>query len=494
MFIGGIKLPKKQKSVGLNAILNAIKTSLSVVFPLITFPYASRVLGVLNLGKVDYAQSIENYFALLATLGITTYAVREGAKLRENKEKLTQFANEVFTLNVITAVFSYVIMFVLLAISFKLKEYRLLIILQSLSILFTTIGVDWINTIHEDFLLITVRSIVTHIVSMVVLFLFVRSPKDYYIYAMLTVLNNAIIGISNLYYTRRYTLIKFSFRPIIFQHLKSSIVFFANSLAVSIYVSADTTMLGWMAGDYYVGIYAVSVKIYNIIKTMLASLYIVAIPRLSFYAGNGKMDEFKKLYSRMLAYIVLLVLPCMAGLISISREAILIVSGEEFIAANLSLKILSLALIFAIFGGMVSNCLNVPIKRESVTMKATAISAIINIVLNIFFIPRLQQNGAAITTVISELVVILICAFSFKEWKSVLDFKVILKNMLHAFIGMISIFVLCYFISKINTIYTIISVFIKIIICVIVYGLELIILKNECAKEFINRIIKKKKR
>lgn len=479
---------KKQKSVGLNAILNMIKSGLLVFFPLVTFPYATRVLGVENIGKVNYSSSIVSYFTLFAALGITTYAVREGAKIRDDKDKLARFANEAFTLNAFTACCSYVLLFIVLIVSTKLRDYRLLILLQSLSIVFTTIGVDWLNTIHEDYLLITVRSIVTNLASILVLFLFVKEPNDYYIYAMLNVLTNAIIGISNLYYCRRYTKVRLCIDRRIFRHLKSSVVFFANSLAVSIYVSADTTMLGLISGDYFVGIYAVAVKVYNIIKTLLASLYVVAIPRLSYFVGNDRMDEFKKLYSRIIIILLLLLLPCMAGLISLSQEIILILSGTDYLNAVKPLQILSVGLIFAIFGGAVTNCLNIPLQREMVNMKATIISAITNIVLNLFFITYFQHNGAAFTTVISELIVFGFCALSFKEWKKVLEFRRVLKNLLHAFIGMISVFAICYIVSSCYTGSFMVSIIIKLLLCLFVYAFELIILRNEYAKYFLKKI------
>ena len=95
----------KEKSVFKNVLYNIIRVSLSVIFPLITFPYVSRVLTAENLGKVNYALSIENYFSLIAMLGINTYAVREGARKRSNKEDFNTFANEIFTVNVITTIF-----------------------------------------------------------------------------------------------------------------------------------------------------------------------------------------------------------------------------------------------------------------------------------------------------------------------------------------------------------------------------------------------------
>ena len=486
-------MQKKQKSVGKNAILNAIKAALSILFPIITFPYATRVLGVDNIGKVNYSASIVHYFQLIALLGISTYAVREGAKLRDNKKKLSAFSNEVFTLNVFTTLCAYVLMSVLLFISVQLRDYALLIILQSTSIIFITIGVDWLNTIYEDFLFITIRSIVTNILSMVILFVLVKKPEDYYIYAFLTVFTNIVIGISNIFYCRRYVKIHLVFDKTIFRHLRSSVIFFANSLAVTIYVSADTTMLGWMKGEYYVGIYAVAVKVYNIIKTILAALYVVTIPRLSYYAGNNQMESFKKLYSKLITYLSLIVLPCIAGLVCLSEDIVVILSGEEYIESVLALQILSIGLMFAVFGGVVTNCLNIPLKREMINLKATSISAVLNIVLNIFFIKYFYHNGAAITTVISELTVFLVCVLSYKGWKNIIDLRYVIKNIVHAVIGMILIFVICFCVSTFLHQGRIISVIIKIVLCCLCYAAELIIFRNECVSEILNKIIKKKK-
>ena len=76
----------KNKSLAKNAILNGIRNGLNLLFPLITFPYVSRVLQVEKLGEYNFANSVTSYFVLLAGLGISSYAVREGAKLREKKK------------------------------------------------------------------------------------------------------------------------------------------------------------------------------------------------------------------------------------------------------------------------------------------------------------------------------------------------------------------------------------------------------------------------
>ena len=165
----------KNKSIKLTALLNIIKTCMSIIFPLITFPYVSRILGVENLGKINYGLSIISYFSLIAALGINVYAIREGSKIKNNKAKINQFINEVFALNIITMSISYVGLFALLFFTKQLKSYSILILIQSLSIVFTTFGVDWINTIYEDYLAITIRTLLSYFLSLILLFVFVKT-------------------------------------------------------------------------------------------------------------------------------------------------------------------------------------------------------------------------------------------------------------------------------------------------------------------------------
>ena len=98
----GEDMKKKQKSIKINLIMNTIKTLMSLIFPLITFPYASRILGATGIGRVNYASSIVSYFSMFAALGISTYAVREGARIRDDKEKFSKFSREMLNINLCT--------------------------------------------------------------------------------------------------------------------------------------------------------------------------------------------------------------------------------------------------------------------------------------------------------------------------------------------------------------------------------------------------------
>ena len=478
---------KKYRSLGTNAVLNTIKSGMSILFPLITYPYAFRVLHASGMGKVDYANSIIGYFSLVAALGIGSYAVREGSKVRENRLELEKFVSQIFTINFLSTIFSYVVLILCAFFIPKLESHCYLILLLGLSIGFTTLGVEWINSIFEDYLYITIRSIVTHIITLILLFIIVRDEKDFYNYAFLTVLTNAIICIMNWYRCRKYLTIKLTFNIDWKRHLKPIILLFANNIAISIYVSADITMLGIMAGDAAVGLYSIAVKIYSVVKKLLNAMFSVTIPRISFHWGQGEIDKVREIFTKLLSNLLIVLLPASVGLMCISKEVILFMGGEEYLDSVLTLQILSVALIGAILGGAVTCCLNIPIGLEKYNLMATVISAGLNIAINAVVLPIWRQNGAAFSTVISEFFVLIFCIVTNKRFAEFINKKMLMTNVSHAVIGCISIVVITFSVHNIvnNDFVAMVS-----IICLsgLAYLCELIALKNEIAMLFIKKI------
>lgn len=431
-----------KKNIGNNAVLNGLRQCLAVLFPLITYPYVIRVLGAEGIGKINFAQSIINYFSLFAMLGVSNYVIREGSKRKDNRENFINFTNEVFTINLISTAIAYVLLGLAILFVGKLRDYSALLCLQSVSIILTTIGVDWINSVYEDFLFITIRSIASHIITLILTFVLIKKPDDIYLYAFLSVLTNGIICVTNWYYCRKYIKLRIVRQPNIKRHIKPLLVLFANSIAVTIYISADTTMLGWMKGDYYVGLYSLPVKIYMMIKGILVAIYIVSMPRLSFYAGNGMDKEFKNLYSDLWGYMSLVLLPAGIGIICVAPGIIDLMGGLEYSSATLALQILAGALICAIYGGLVSGCFNIARGREKENLKATVISASFNIILNFICIPLFAHNGAAFTTLLSELFVFMFNLIRIPNKKKFFEYKKILKCILHILIGCSAIIVI----------------------------------------------------
>ncbi|MBP3263084.1 flippase [Pseudobutyrivibrio sp.] len=486
-------MKKKYKSLGVNAFLNAVKSGLSIVFPLITYPYAFRILHANGIGKVDYSNSIVSYFILIAALGITSYAVREGAKVRDDKEKIERLVSELFTINLYSTLVAYILLGVCVFVLPTLKDYALLIGILSLSIGFTTLGIEWINTIYEDYLYITVRSIITHLVSLVLLFLLVRNENDYIKYAMLTVITNAVICVMNWWYCRKIVKVKLTRRLNLGKHFKPIMYLFANSVATSIYVSADTTMLGYISGDTAVGLYSAAVKIYNVVKRILVALYSVAIPRISYYLGQGDIKQVRQTYSKLISNLIIILFPASTGLICVAEYVVYFMGGSEYYKSAVTLQILCIALIGAICGGAVTYCLNIPLGKEKNNVYATVLSAIINVGLNLVLIPRYAQNGAAFTTAVSELFVPVFAIAINREFKNYIDIKMISKNTLQSICGCVSIVIISVIIHGLD-IGNLMSLVITMVVSGMTYLLLLILFKNEIALSIIYKAISKIRR
>lgn len=477
-----------KKSLKLNAVLNVIKQLCVIAFPIITFPYASRVLGVNNYGKINFSSSIISYFTLLAGLGITNYAIREGARIRNYKEELNMFVNEIFSLNLISTIISYTLLFLSLLFFNNLHSYFLLLIIQSLSIFFTTIGSDWINSIYEEYSFITVRYIICQTVSIIFMFIFVKSRNDYYIYAFSTVLSLIIANTWNIFHIRyKYGLnVKFKLSKGIRKHVKPVLILFASSIASLIYINSDMTILGIFKTDSDVGIYSVSVKIYSLIKQLINAVLIVAIPHISSLMLKKKNNELKEKFISLYTFLLLFTPSAIVGLLFLSEPLIRLFAGKEYISSNESLKILAVSLLFASFACFYINVVMIPFQQEKKILISTITSALLNIVLNFILIPHYGVSAAAFTTLISEFV---ICTLGFYYTRKIFYYKSY-RQLFFSVVGMLLTAGSCLIVRKysFNDLPTIV---LSMVLSILVYTIVLYIFdRRELKKLFL--IIKKK--
>lgn len=403
----------KNKSLKKNALLNAIKQLCQIVFPVISFSYSSHVLGAENIGIFNFSGSIVGYFSLFAALGIGIFAIREGAQLRENQEKFDKFASEIFSLNIVSTLISYVLLAILLVFWKKLDPYRLFIFIQSITILLTTIGADWVNMVFEDYLYITIRYIIVQIVSIIMLLLFVKTANDLITYTVIKVIAESGSMLLNFFYIKRYVHLKFLFN--FKRHILPIMLLFGNQVAVTIYVNSDITILGILTNDTQVGIYSTAAKIYNLIKRLVYSVITVALPRFAYLTARDDDNTICNLYRKMTMLVMFVALPTAVGLMCESKNILYIMAGSEYISGSLSLIILCPAIVLVAISNLVVNCLIIPRRKDTVLLFTTIFSAIINIVLNFMLIPYWGINAAAFTTLLSEIIVASIYVFSIRN-------------------------------------------------------------------------------
>ena len=482
----------RKTSMKVNAIFNAIRTLINILFPLVTFKYISQVLLTDNIGKVNFSNSVISYFTLIADFGIATYAVREGAKYRSNKQRFEEFASDIFSLNIFTMILSYILLIFLISIYEKLDVYKWILIIQSGSLMFNVIGATWINTIYEDYKSILYRSLFVQIISLILLFAFVRDQNDYYQYAMVSVLAQSGVNIINSIYIRKYCRLKVRFSKKMLHYIPALCILMGISITTTVYVNSDITMIGLFRGDSEVAYYSVAVKIYNVIKAILAAIIIVGIPRLTELYFSKDYDRYRELSLKSLNVLLTFMLPIIAGVFLLSEEAVLLVSGVQYLDSVVTLKILCIAVAFAVLATYITDIIILPQGIEKGALYAAALSAVMNIVLNLIMIPQYGFNGAAITTVISEAFVCIISIIYvyFKDKKNlrfILN-KEIGRNLIKSMIGIAIFYLISNYIIKCFEIGVIRCVVI-IGLSVILYIISMIIMKQDVIMEILKKLV-----
>ena len=337
---------------------------------------------------------------------------------------------------------------------------------------------DIVIIMYEDYKYITIRGILFQFISLILMFVLVRNSSDLFAYVWITVISCSGANILNAVSRRKYCKIRLTINAKILTHLAPILVLFATSVATTIYTNADTTMLGFFSGNKAVGLYSVSTKIYTIVKQMLAAIIIVSIPRLSAYLGEKKIDYFNRTANQILNALVVIVVPAMVGLIALSKNIVFIIAGQEYVDANISLKILSVALLFSIFSWFYTSCILIPYRCENKVLMATIVAALVNIGLNFILIPTFQQNAAAFTTVIAELLSMVITWWYGRKYFRVSFLK---KDILSVAIGCLAIWTICSISEKYISSVLISTVF-SVTASVVIYMIVLLIMKNQAVK------------
>lgn len=481
---------EQKVSIKKNTVFNVIKSLSTVIFPLITFPYVSRVLGADNVGKVNFSSSIVSYLSLIASLGITTYAIRECAKAKENEYELNKLASQIYSINITSTIVAYVVLLVVLIFAKPIYGYRGLILIQAVTVLFSTLGTDWINSAMEDFKYITIRTFLFQGLSIILMLLFVKESAHYYRYAMICVISASGGNIVNIFYRRKYCKISYTLRMDIKKHLKPIMLVFSLILSQTIYCNSDMTILGLIKGDYQVGLYSVAVRIYTIVNTMVASIALVVMPQMSKLFQIKKYDEINKLVRYAMDCIVVIGFPVITGIACIAPELVEIIAGPEYIGATLALRILMISLLFSYLGGIVSNVIMIPSGREKICLKTSVISAIINVVFNFILIPRFGLYAAATTTALAEGVAL--CVIS-RHIEKEIKFGKPKEVFLGPIVGCASIACVTYVIKSFELGLWFRTILI-IILSVLSYALAMIVTKNKFVMDIFNSFIKKLKK
>ncbi len=418
-----------------NILFNTLLSLSQILFPLVTFPYASRILGPAVIGKINFIDSLTQYFVLFSAVGIPLYAVRELSKIRADLKKSNKLFSELLLLHLATTfLFVFVYLITLLVIN-KDSSYLHLGMIGIGILISNVFIIEWYFQAQEKFEYITKRSLVIKIAFVLLMFKMVKTQSDVFMYYSLFLIVNVVNAVSNCYLASKLgvvlTLNNIEFK----KHIKPLLLLTACSVIGSIYVLLDNVILGILGSSQSVGYYSTAVKITKIPISLINALGIVLVPSIADSFSNNNLQAIKYYINNSMQYVLAIGIPMTFGIALTAKWTVLIIAGSAFAPAIQLVIVLSPIVVLIALNCIFFFQLFTPGARELTMVIILALSSLISIVLNLILIRYIQHLGAAITTTVTEFVVFLISLYYSKRFYGIaLDLKYFVSPILSSLI------------------------------------------------------------
>ena len=467
-----------------NSIFNIFKTLGSLLFPIVTFSYASRIFLTEGMGRINFANSVVAIFAIFAKLGINQYGIRECVRKKGDKPALSKLFCEIVAINLISAMITFIALLIFTWKNQMAHEYRHEILLYGMTIFLGVFGFDWLYEAYEDYKYIAVRSLIIQFISLILVLLLVHRREDLYVYISIQVIASAGANLFGLYHAKKYV----SYSKVAFsalsKHVHSILNLFLVTLFLKIFTDMDTVMLRFLSSEREVGLYSASYKISTVLCGMITAATTVILPRVAdafFRNNNDKANEIIKLAIQSILFIGL---PLSIGSCIFAEKFILILGGEDFHKAAISARILALRTFLSPINAMLLLHYLIPKKKEKEAIIISAIAAASNVVLNYFLIPLHGAVGASLAIVAAEAIEFVFLFFYIRKYMS---FKYAFSGISQYCLCVIPVVFIAYCASKIIR-NNYISITAGVLLSVPCYLLLLWMMRNQFVMYGINMI------
>lgn len=444
---------------------------LSIIIPMITAPYISRTLGPNGAGINAFTYSLISYFLLVANLGINYYGNREIAYVRDDVEKTTKVFWEIQLLRFLTVIFS---IFLFLIFIHFYHKYSYFLLLQSINLIAVFFDISWLYMGIENFKYLLMRNAIIKILSLVLIFSFIRNSSDLDIYIIIIGLSTLLGNITlwpNLRVILHHSSIRLlNLKPL--RHLRPMVGLFIPTIASQLYIELNKTMLGIMVSTDASGFYTYSDNIIKMLLTLITSVGTVMLPHVSNAYANGEKTKINNMLYNSFSITSFVSIPLCFGLFMIAPEFSVLFYGKEYSEVGYAMQWESPLIIFITWSTIIGLQYLIPQKRERWFSNSALIGALTNVILNIPFIILFKLKGAMISTVISEFMV---SAYQLYKIKGLIDlkllfrdiYKYILASCLIVLVGFVNVF-------KFSLIF---SIFIKVVCGIGIYFIAIYFLK-----------------
>lgn len=448
-------------SIKKNFFYNASYQVLTLILPLITTPYISRVMGAERVGIYSYAYSIASYFGLFILLGLNNYGNRTIAGARDNKDKLSKTFWSIYILQILLGV---VVVFIYLGYCFFMSKNQLMALIQLIYLVSVMLDINWFFFGMEQFKLTVTRNTIIKILTVVSILCFVKSVDDLYIYAMIMVTGPLISQLYLWLFLRKYiSFSKISWNDIV-QHIVPNLTLFIPVIAISLYTTMAKILLGSMSDMTEVGYFESANKLTIIPSTAITALGTVMLPRISNMVAHGQHNETMQYLQKSLIISVFLSISMALGLSAVSKEFVPFFYGEGFVKCEILIPILVLSSIFISWANVIRTQYLIPYKKDKIYIQSVFLGAIFNILINILLIPMFQSVGAALGSLCAEIAV---CCYQTFKVRKELKIKIYLKQSLPFVISGIIMYAIVIFIPFFHS--YLITIVIKVLVGSIIY-------------------------
>ena len=467
-----------------NFIYSSILTVSTYLFPLLVYPYVSRVLGLSNIGIVNFIDNLINYFVAVSMMGITTVGVREIAASRSDKHQLSKTFIALLSLTGCTTIAAMLVLLLAMYIIPTLIPYQELLYVGQIKLLSNLFLIEWLFTGLEDFKYITIRTIIIRCLYVASVFLFVTKATDYKLFYILTcgmVLCNAII---NVIYSRKF--VSYPWKSALLRpYIKPFFIMGAYALLVHVYTSLNSVWLGFVTDTDEVGYFTTATRLHSIVMALLISFTNILFPHVSNLLAEGRTTEFWQKINSAFDVLFTFAFPTAVFLLAAAPPLLHLFAGDGFEGAYLPMRIISpLVLIVGTEQILVIQIL-MAMHQDRIVLRNSLIGALIAIMLNILITSSMGAPGSAIVWVISELsIMVLSIVFIRKRYHFSLPYGKCLRYMM-AYLPLLGLaFVYLHYIN--DELVFLISYALTTILYTGIY--EIVVVKNQFVISIINRI------
>ena len=478
-----------KNSILKNIIYKFFLESLRILIPIISVPYIYRIFKSEVMGNIEFSQSIVGYFFIFAGFGVYTYGLREISRVRNDEKQRNKLFTELFFISTISSIF--VTMIYLSYVYFKFNSNTLLknmLLINSIHLISYIFYIEWINEAFENYKFISQKTIFVKVLNLICIFLFIKISDDFYKYLFLINIFVFINNFISFIYIKKY--IKFDIKNL---KIKKYLFPLGMLLLISniniLYTQLDKMALGFYSKDISeVAYYGVAQKVMQILMVIIMSIISVTIPRLSFYLGQNKKSEYEKMFNKIFPYIYFLLFPTGIGIIILSKEISFFFGGMPYLPAQTVVTVFGIRIIIVTIESLLSNHVIFLNQKEKVMTVILGMCGVLNFIMKYFLIKFNFFNAASaiFTTMIAEILIIILDYIYIKRYLK-LNLEVFeIKNLKYLVFSLL-FFPIVYILRKIEFHYIIHSI-ITFILCVGIYFILLIVTRDRCMKEILEKI------